>query len=109
LNPAWTAAIACFRDELVTSTLGPRSELAESEWALLNEKIADQQAWYAEKPQGSVEKLGEKRLRELTRPKVKAAIAALMAKDRALEPELKAIASLTHHGRPAFRQRPGLL
>src|SRR5262249_18458847 len=56
--------------------------------------LAAQEAWYATQPQVSVEKLGIARLRELVQSGARAAIEALIAKDKALEPELKAITSV---------------
>jgi hypothetical protein len=106
LNPAWEQAIAKFRDQCVVPTFGPRIELSSSEWRKLSEGMAGAQAWYALKPTGSVEKLGLARLQALADPKVKAGIDALMAKDKALEPELKAITSvdkLAHYLRDLSR------
>lgn len=105
LNPAWAAAIAKLRELTVKPLLGEKAALSFAEWVKISAGMAAQEAWQATKPAGTIEKLGAARLSELTAGPVKAAIDALMKKDQALEPELKAITSvdkLTHFHRDLF-------
>jgi hypothetical protein len=102
LNPAWAAPMASFRERCLKPLIGDASSLSAAQWATVGARLAPHEKWHATKPIGSVEKLGAARLTELTRGPTKAAIDALMAKDKALAPELKAITSvdrLTHFHR----------
>ena len=62
------------------------------------------EAWAAGKAGGAVEKLGLKRVREILAGKAKETITALIAKDKALEPEANAIAAVETAG--ALPPRP---
>lgn len=102
LNPAWAGAIGKLRDGCVQPMLGPKTALSFEQWTAVSAKLAAHESWHATRPAGTVEKLGSARLTELTAGPVKAAIDALMLKDKALEPQLKAITSvdkLTHFHR----------
>ncbi|MBS1153757.1 MAG: hypothetical protein H6Q89_5455, partial [Myxococcaceae bacterium] len=102
LNPAWAGPIAKFREACVTPLLGKKAVLTFAEWQALGARLAAQETWHATRPAGTVHPLGAARLQELCAAPTRAAIAALMAKDKALEPELKAITSvdkLTHFHR----------
>ena len=94
LNPAWASTMARFEIEIVKPLLKERSTLTESDWALINAKFAPYDGWAAEKAGGSVEKLGLKRVREILTGKSKEITTALIAKDKALEPEVNAIISV---------------
>jgi hypothetical protein len=94
INPAWIAAVSALRDEAVAPILGPRDELGADEWDDLKARLASHEAWLARKPAGAVEKLGIARIRELCDSAAKATIADLIARDKALEPEANAIASV---------------
>lgn len=94
LNPAWAAAVAKFRTQIVTPLLGERSALSEADWVSLAGTFAGFENWDATKTGATVEKLGLKRVRELLAGPSKAAINALIARDKALEPESNAIAAV---------------
>jgi hypothetical protein len=91
VNPAWTEAVARLRSDAVTPVLGDRAELAEVDWTLLREKVTAYDAWWAAKAGAPVESLGIARVRELLHGGARAAIESLIAQDKALEPEAKAI------------------
>jgi hypothetical protein len=92
LNPAWAGAMATFETEVVKPLLNGKDMLTESDWNALIGKFAAYDAWQAAKTGGTVEKLGLKRVREILAGKSKETITALIARDKALEPESNAIA-----------------
>ena len=94
VNPAWAAAMNKLRSEAVGPLLGDRDALAAADWKALAGKLAAFEAWNAAKAGGSVEKLGLPRVRELLASDAKEVLTALVARDRALEPEASAIADV---------------
>ena len=92
LNPAWAAAIATFQATVVKPLLGERTALAESEWQELQGRLAGFEKWSVSKLGVTVEKLGLKRVREILATDAQEKINALIARDKALEPEANAIA-----------------
>ncbi len=94
VNPAWADAMSKLQSDVVKPLLGDKSTLTETEWNTLAGKFAAYEAWTASKAGAAVEKLGLKRIREILEGKGKEAIAALIAKDKALEPEANAIAAV---------------
>jgi hypothetical protein len=94
INPAWSAAIAKLRDEVVAPLLGSRTGLTENEWSDLNARFEPFRAWQSSKAGALVEKLGLARVREILNSSAQNEINALIAKDKALEPEMNAIAGV---------------
>ena len=94
LNPAWITAVARLQSDAVGPLLGQRSALTEAEWSDLQGRLAAYTAWAAAKAGASVEKLGIKRVREILDGNVAREIAALIARDKALEPEANAIGAV---------------
>jgi hypothetical protein len=94
LNPAWTGAMAKLNAEVVKPIFGDKTALTEAEWTAITTKFAPYEAWFAGKAGTSVEKLGLKRIREILGGKAMETIAALIAKDKALEPEANAIVAV---------------
>ena len=94
LNPAWAAAMAALNTTVITPLLGDKSELTQAEWVALVAKFAPYEAWLAAKAGVSVEKLGLPRIREILATPAKAAVTELIAKDKALETEVTAIANV---------------
>lgn len=106
LNPAWAAAVAKFRDLAVQPLLGEKNALTEAEWIEVNNKLSACRAWQAAKTGAIVEKLGLPRVQEILAGADRATINDLLAKDKALEPEMTAIAAverLTRYHRDLFR------
>ncbi len=93
INPGWSGAIARFK-AATGSLLDGNGLLTEADWTALCGKFAPYEAWVASKAGGAVEKLGLARVREILAGKSKEAIAALITKDKALEPEANAIAAV---------------
>jgi hypothetical protein len=94
INPAHAAAIAALQANAVKPLLGDKSELTEADWTMLLTKLGAFECWSAGKAGAAVEKLGLKRVREILGSKAKENIAALIAKDKALEPEATSIANV---------------
>lgn len=103
VNPAWAAALATLHRTAVAPILGADKEsLTEAEWTGLNARFAAYETWLGGKPGSAVEKLGLARVKEILAGDGQAALAKLVARDRELEPQFKAISDvdrLTHYHR----------
>jgi hypothetical protein len=95
VNPAWAAALATLHATVVTPVLGAdKTALTEAEWTALNAKFAAYETWLGGKAGSAVEKLGVARIKEILVGDGRAALAALVVRDKALEPEFKAISDV---------------
>ena len=95
VNPAWAAALATLHAKAVAPVLGAaKTSLTAEEWAALNARFAAYEAWLGGKAGATVEKLGLPRVKEILASGGRAALTALIAQDKALEPEFKAIADV---------------
>ena len=95
VNPAWAEALGKLEAEVITPLLGPgRTGLTADEWAALCAKFGPYREWLAKTAGPSVEKLGLSRVREILTGDAKATVTALIAKDKALEPQAQAIAAV---------------
>jgi hypothetical protein len=94
LNPAWAGKLARFHDEIATPLIGTRDSLSEADWENIKAQFAPYRAWAAREPATPVAKLGIERLKALLDPAVKSRIDALIARDKALEPQMNAIADV---------------
>jgi hypothetical protein len=94
VNPAHAAAVAALHANAVKPLLGDKAELTEADWTALLAKLGAYECWIAGKAGAVVEKLGTKRIREILAGKARENIAALIAKDKALEPEATSIANV---------------
>ncbi len=106
INPAWAAALAQFQADVVKPLIGDKPALTEVDWAALLGRFAGYEAWSAGKAGASVEKLGIQRVRQILSSHAKDTIAALIAKDKALEPEFNSISAvdrLTRYYRDLYK------
>lgn len=87
LNPAHAAAVARLVQDAVFPLIGPRKDLAEADWKALQDRLAAYRAWETGKAGHKVEKLGGGRVAEILAADGEAALLALLATDKALEPE----------------------
>jgi hypothetical protein len=94
VNPAWAAALTKFQAEVVKPLVGDKTTLTEADWNIISGKLAAYEGWAGSKAGLLVEKLGIARVREILAGKAKDTITALIAEDKALEPEASAIASV---------------
>jgi hypothetical protein len=91
VNPAWAAALATFQAAAIKPLLGEKNSLTEADWNLLNAKLAAFENWSAGKVGATVEKIDLARVREILGGDAREKINALIAQDKALEPEATAI------------------
>jgi hypothetical protein len=94
LNPAWSEAMAKFKAEVVRPLGNDNTSITESDWAGITARFSAYEAWNAGKAGAAVEKLSLPRVRAILTGKAKETISALIAKDKALEPEANAIAAV---------------
>jgi len=95
VNPAWASAMSALESAVVAPILGAgKTAITAGEWAALAAKLAAYEAWVSGKAGASVEKLGLKRVRDLLAGNAKDSITALIAQDKALEPEMNAIVAV---------------
>ncbi|MES2694304.1 MAG: hypothetical protein V4773_12585 [Verrucomicrobiota bacterium] len=95
VNPAWAAALAALHSTAVLAIFGPGKEtLSEEEWRAVNARLAPYEAWLGTKTGSIVEKLGIVRARALLTSPARAALQELLARDKALEPEFKAMSDV---------------
>jgi hypothetical protein len=95
INPAWSKAMRAFCDKVVTPVLGADLDaLDENQWQAIKDRLAPYQQWMAAKAGSSVASLGIDRVRSLLDGNHKSKIAALIAADKAVEPEFLAIAQV---------------
>jgi hypothetical protein len=94
INPAWAGLMTRFENEIARPVLKGQPFITEVDWQLITSKFAAYETWASAKAGATVEKLGLKRVRELLAGKAKETILALIAKDKALEAESNAIASV---------------
>jgi hypothetical protein len=92
LNPAWAGAMARFTTQIVRPLLNGQPCFTEADWGTITSRFAPYETWLAAKPTTAVEKLGLARVRDILGSKAQETILALIAKDKALEPESNSIA-----------------
>ena len=93
-NPAYASAVATLRRDAVGPLLGDRSNLTESDWIALKGRLAAHATWRAAAQGASVAALGIARIRAVLAADPRPALAALIAQDKALEPEVAALENL---------------
>jgi hypothetical protein len=91
VNPAHAAALARLAGVAVKPILGARDKITEAEWNAMLAKVAPFRAWQEKKAGTKVEKLGEKRIREVLASDAYAGLIDLMERDKALESETASI------------------
>lgn len=94
INPAWQAKIAALHEQVVEPLLGRKNSLSVAEWGALCAKMTAFEAWQSAKPSTVAEQLGIARVREILSSAVRQNIDALIAKDKEVENEVKAIRSV---------------
>jgi hypothetical protein len=95
VNPAWVGPMAKLQSAVVAPILGAdKTGLTADEWAQVCSRFAAYEAWLAKEAGASVGKLGRARVGEILASKAKDTLNALIAKDKALEPEMKAIGAV---------------
>lgn len=91
VNPAWRAALAQFRAAVVVPLLGERAALTEEEWQMLQARLAPYAAWLAAQQGAALERFDAAQLQVLLDGDARARIAALIAQDLSIKPEVEAM------------------
>jgi hypothetical protein len=94
LNPAYADAVRRFAAEIVPPVLGGADSLTDDGWGTLCARFAPYEAWLETKPATTLEALGEARVRTILAEDGREALLDLVARDKAVEPEVAAIASV---------------
>lgn len=94
INPAWQGRVEALREQAIIPLLGKKDSLTAAEWHALCARLAAFDAWQESKPANTVEQLGLARIRQILGSKDKAAIDDLIARDKAVEAEVKAVRSV---------------
>jgi hypothetical protein len=94
INPAWITAMTAFDAEVVRPIMGEKEGITEEEWARISATFISYNDWFSRKAGAAVEKLGIGRVREILGSHARETIAALIARDKALEPEFSNIVSV---------------
>jgi len=82
LNPAWAVHIATLGERVVDPLLGGRrTELSESDWNTIKDRMAAFVTWQAAKPDTAVAALPPARLREMRAGTLRQDLTALVAQD----------------------------
>jgi len=106
INPAWRDKIETLRVKVVSPLLGDKRGISAAEWGALCAKFSAYAEWQSAKPDSPVGALGIARLREILSGVHQAQINALIAQDKSVESEIKAIRSverLIRYQRDLFR------
>ncbi|HEX9851323.1 hypothetical protein [Candidatus Deferrimicrobium sp.] len=94
LNPAYADAVRRFAAEIVLPVLGGADSLTDDGWGRLCARFAPYETWLETKPATTVEALGEERVRTILAEDGRTALLDLVARDKAVEPEVAAILSV---------------
>jgi hypothetical protein len=94
VNPAWAGALATFAEKAVKPVLGARDALTADDFAKIVDKLGPVLAWRGDKPAAAAGKLDDARLAALADGTHRQRLAELVGKDKALEGEYAAIASV---------------
>ncbi len=92
LNPAWSAALATLHQDVVTPIFGAdKIVLTVAEWKAIKARIAPYATWLEAKSGDAIAKLPPERIQEILADNTRETVNALIAQDKALEPEFNAI------------------
>ena len=106
LNPAWHAAFAALKAQVLDKDYPGKESLTEAEWVSILDKFKAYTSWMDAKKGSEVEAIGAEGIRAMLAADKKADLLALIAADKALEEEaagIDAVNKLTHLNRDFFR------
>jgi len=87
INPAWEEQMDKFVAQVVVPFIGNKDTLSEADWKQLSGRFAAFEKWNAEKEGAKVESLGLARIQEIVSGDSRVQVAALIGRDKAVEPE----------------------
>jgi hypothetical protein len=92
LNPAWVDRIGAFRQTLLVPLFGASAtSLTAEQWKSAQNRLAAYEAWQAARPAGPIRDFSPARIQEVATTDIGAKLSALIAQDKALEPEALAV------------------
>ncbi|MBI3481084.1 MAG: hypothetical protein HY016_12140 [Nitrosomonadales bacterium] len=94
LNPAWQSRMDALRLQAIMPLFGKKESLSASEWTALCGKFSAFGAWQADKPATRVEQLGAARIHAILHGQFRMQIEDMIARDRMVEADIKAIRSV---------------
>jgi hypothetical protein len=95
VNPAWAAELAALQEKAVTPVFGrEKASLTYGEWEALIAKVAPYETWLGGKPASAVDKVGVARAKEILAGAGRSVLSGLVQRDKALEPEFKALSDV---------------
>jgi hypothetical protein len=94
VNPSWIAAIGALREQVIIPFFGEIDSLTDEQWNQLCEKFSPLENWLAAEPDTHLESLDIQRIRAILEGNYRAELEALISRDKALEGEVNAIASV---------------
>ena len=106
LNPAWHAAFAALKAQVLDKDYPGKESLTEAEWLAILDKFKPYTSWMDAKKGSEVEAIGAEGIRAMLAADKKADLLELIAADKALEEEaagIDAVNKLTHVNRDFYR------
>ena len=106
LNPAWHAAFAALKAQVLDKDYPGKETLTEADWLSILDKFKPYTSWMDAKKGSEVEAIGAEGIRAMLAEDKKADLLELIAADKALEEEaagIDAVNKLTHLNRDFFR------
>jgi len=97
VNPAWAGALADLQALAVKPLFGDKNSITEAEWISLQAKLAPFETQASGTAGASMAKLGLARVQQILAGPFRADIAALIAKDAAMEPQASALRLVRYH------------
>jgi hypothetical protein len=92
LNPSWSAALAILQRDAVAPILGAeKTTLTLAEWKEIKTRLQPYATWLESKSGDSIASLAPERIQEIIAADTQPTVNDLIAQDKALEPEFKAI------------------
>ena len=106
VNPAWEQAVCLLAEQAVQPLVGTlRNGLSETDWGIIQSKLAPYEAWMSARPATGIGSLGTARLRELKEGPFRAAILDLIRQDLELANEqerLEVLEKLVRYHRDVY-------
>ncbi len=94
LNPAFADEVRRFGKSIASAILGDAEVLSDAGWRTVCARFGPYEAWLASKPATALEKLDAARVKAILAADGRQALLDLVARDKAVEPEVNAIASV---------------
>ncbi|OQB31691.1 MAG: hypothetical protein BWY08_00229 [Bacteroidetes bacterium ADurb.Bin174] len=88
INPAWENAMKAFYDLVILPLFPKKTQITQSEWESIVQKVNVYRKWQAEKQGAVVESLGIEEVRTILKNNQQEALHALIGEDLALETEV---------------------